>query len=88
MKHLSIKIYGKVQGVFFRQSAYEEASRLGINGTVKNIPDGTVLVEAEADEDKLEEFLDWCKSGPEHAYVEKIETTPGEVQNYQGFQIA
>jgi acylphosphatase len=86
-KHLTIKIHGRVQGVFFRKSAYEEANKLGIKGSVRNAPDGTVWIEAEAAEDKLDRFLEWCKDGPQHAEVDKIETTEKELKYFREFEI-
>jgi acylphosphatase len=72
-RHLDIKIYGKVQGVFFRWSSRLEAEKLGITGCVENKPDGSVWIEAESEKENLEKFLDWCRKGPEKAKVEKIE---------------
>lgn len=45
MKHISIRIYGRVQGVGFRVSAQKKADELGITGFVRNEPDGTVYLE-------------------------------------------
>ena len=47
IKHFDITVQGKVQGVWFRDSTMKEAKRLGINGFVRNEPDGSVYVEAE-----------------------------------------
>ena len=84
-KHLNIKIYGQVQGVFFRVSAKEQAEKLGITGFARNEKDGTVYIEAEGDEKKLDQFLEWCRNGPEAAQVEKIEVTEGPLKNFSGF---
>lgn len=73
MKHLEIKIYGQVQGVGFRASAQTKAKELRILIFAKNEPDGTVLIEAEGEEENLEKFLAWCKKGPLFARVEKVE---------------
>lgn len=73
MKHFNIKISGKVQGVFFRTSAKEQAVKLGITGFVQNEPDGTVYIEAEGKDEDLKEFLAWCKEGPELAEVERVD---------------
>lgn len=86
-KHLKIKIYGRVQGVFFRKSARDEAHRLEIKGIVRNEPDGTVSIEAEASADRLDKFLEWCRNGPEQAAVDKIETEENEIENYRSFEI-
>jgi acylphosphatase len=47
MKHINIKITGKVQGVFFRASTKAVADQIGVKGFVKNEKDGSVYVEAE-----------------------------------------
>lgn len=69
---LTLTIHGRVQGVFFRETACVEAKRLGLVGTVANNPDGTVKVIAEGTKETLEEFKKWCERGPERAQVEKI----------------
>jgi acylphosphatase len=73
MKRLSIKIYGRVQGVGFRYAAYEGMKRLGLEGLRRNELDGSVYIEAEGDEAALKEFLAWCHKGPELAKVERVE---------------
>ncbi len=72
-KHLSIKIYGLVQGVFFRHSAKREAERLGMTGSARNEPDGSVCIEIEGKEKDLKKFLEWCRQGPATAIIKKIE---------------
>lgn len=68
-----IKISGKVQGVFFRKSAKDEADRLGLVGWIRNDADGSVETLAVGPKEKLEEFIKWCKSGPPLAEVENVE---------------
>ena len=82
MRHLNIRVFGRVQGVFFRTSAKERADDLGIKGFVRNESDDTVYIEAEGEEENLQKFLEWCKKGPEGAAVEKIETAEGELKNF------
>jgi acylphosphatase len=67
-----LQIFGKVQGVFYRQSAQEMAKSLSLNGWVKNLPDASVLLEAEGEKEKLEMFLAWCKQGPSRAKVDSV----------------
>ncbi|WPP48140.1 acylphosphatase [Catalinimonas niigatensis] len=81
-KHYTIRVYGKVQGVFFRANAQDKAESLGVLGWVKNEPDGSVIIEAEGPEEALDEFFSWCKHGPTYAKVERVEY---EEQNTQGF---
>lgn len=87
MKHLQVTISGKVQGVFFRASTKAVADALGVKGLVMNQKDGSVYVEAEGDEFSLEEFLDFCRSGPEKSVVEKVVVQDGELKNYRNFEI-
>lgn len=87
MKHYTIQVFGKVQGVFFRASTREKATELGISGWVKNKPDGSVLIEAEGPDDKLQSLLSWCRQGPPHANVKKVEYADGELQNYDQFEV-
>ncbi len=68
-----IKVFGYVQGVFFRYTTRKIARRLGLTGYVKNMPDSTVYIEAEGPDDKLLELLEFSKKGPKHAHVERVE---------------
>ena len=68
--HLLIK--GKVQGVFYRASAKEEADRLHLTGWVKNTREGHVEVLASGPEEDLRLFAEWCKKGPERAVVSDL----------------
>ncbi len=70
MKHVNIRVSGKVQGVFFRASTKEQADQLGVKGFARNEPNGDVYIEAEGEEDKLNLFLEWCARGPSKARVE------------------
>ncbi|MFM6976658.1 MAG: acylphosphatase [Sphingobacteriaceae bacterium] len=87
MRNLTITVYGKVQRVFFRVSAKAVADALGVKGLVMNQPDGSVYIEAEADEFSLKEFLTFCHQGPDNARVEKVETDEGVFKNYRNFEI-
>ena len=82
----SIKISGKVQGVFFRAGACAKAIEFGLTGWVANTSDGGVEIVAEGSENNLNSFIDWCGSGPSTAVVEKVEVSPrqvsGEFENF------
>ena len=86
-KHFSIRISGVVQGVFFRASAKRKADAYGIKGYVKNERDGSVYVEAEGEEKNLEEFIRWCRTGPERASVKSCEVNEGAVKGFSDFVI-
>lgn len=86
-KHLNIRVSGKVQGVFYRQNTREQAQKNGICGWVKNQPDGTVYIEAEGEETALENFVAWCRRGPERARVTGVEVEEGTLNTYSSFEI-
>jgi len=87
MKSLSIRLSGKVQGVFFRASAKVIADQLDVKGIVRNEPDGSVYIEAEAHEKILNQFVDWCKKGPAHAEVMTFVIAQMPEKGYVEFRI-
>ena len=87
MKHVSIHVTGRVQGVFFRASAMEKAKEFKIKGTVRNNRDGSVSINAEGDEEALRQFIEWCKVGPRAARVERCEVKEEPLQNFKSFSI-
>lgn len=70
---IKIKIYGIVQGVFFRASAVDKANELGIVCEPQNMPDNTVEINVQGEKNSINKFIEWCKNGPDLAKVEKIE---------------
>lgn len=87
MKHLNIKIYGLVQGVFFRTEAKRQADELGITGFAENQSDGSVYIEAEGEKEKLNQFVKWCNVGPKMAKVEKVVVTEDKLKNFLKFAV-
>ena len=67
-----LMISGRVQGVFYRASAQQEAQRLGLTGEISNLPDGRVEATAEGPRAAVEEFVEWCRRGPPAAEVEHV----------------
>jgi acylphosphatase len=68
-----LQISGLVQGVFYRETARREASRLGLSGWVRNRSDGSVEAVAEGAPEALEAFVAWCRRGPVQARVEDVQ---------------
>jgi acylphosphatase len=87
MKHLDIRVSGKVQGVFYRDTSKAVADQLGVKGTVKNETDGTVSIEAEGDDFSLELFLEFCHKGSDKAEVEQVEVNESPMKNYRNFEV-
>ncbi len=72
MDRLHIKVFGSVQGVFFRAGAQGEARRLGLFGWCRNLPDGSVEIVAEGERQALEELLSWSREGPAGSSVSDV----------------
>ncbi|MDX2001604.1 MAG: acylphosphatase [Chitinophagales bacterium] len=87
MKHYNIRVTGKVQGVFFRDSTKKKAVELGVCGYVRNEADGSVFIEAEGEELALAQFLAWCTQGPSAARVDSLQMEIAAPQKFRSFEI-
>lgn len=83
-----LRIVGRVQGVYFRASACQEAQSLGLAGWVRNCPDGSVELVAEGTRDNLGQLIAWCHRGPPGARVTEVSVQWQEPeQSFNGFVI-
>lgn len=84
---IKASIFGRVQGVGFRYSTTHTAKQIGVNGIVKNEPDGSVYVEAVGTEEQIEQFITELAKGPSpSAQVDRVEVEyDSSVTNYSGF---
>jgi acylphosphatase len=73
-KRIHIIVSGRVQGVFYRLSTKRKAKILNLTGWVKNLPDRTVEIIAEGEEDNLRKLLVWCRKGSLIARVDDMKT--------------
>jgi len=84
-----IVVRGRVQGVFFRASAQQEALRLGLTGEVRNLPDGSVEAIVEGEKKAVDEFVAWCRRGPPSAEVEDVQVKLGPPRGeFRTFRVA
>lgn len=72
MRRIRAFVSGRVQGVSYRAATRTEARRLGLVGWVRNRDDGSVELEAEGPEDKVEALVQWCHHGPPAARVASV----------------
>jgi acylphosphatase len=84
-KHYNITVRGHVQGVGFRYNARRQALTLGLDGFVKNMPDGSVYVEVEGNESELDEFVDWCRKGPSGSRIIDVIVSKSNLEGLSGF---
>ena len=73
MRKVTLIVHGRVQGVFYRDSTMRKARELGLAGTVRNLPDGTVQIVAQGHPDALEKLIRWAYDGPPAAVVSDVE---------------
>ena len=79
---------GRVQGVGFRFFTRRRAGALGVSGWVRNLPDGTVEVEACGSNRALEELRHELRQGPTGSRVTEVRETPlNEIPEQSGFEI-
>jgi acylphosphatase len=82
-----VRVSGRVQGVFFRDSTRREAERRGVAGWVRNCGDGTVEAVFEGPSDAVAALVDVCRAGPGHADVREVDVEPEEPEGLRGFEV-
>jgi acylphosphatase len=78
---------GRVQGVFFRASAREQAMRLGVSGYARNLPDGRVEILVCGEAAAVAHLRDWLRTGPPAARVTGVACEPLDYHPHAGFVI-
>ncbi len=79
-----LRISGHVQGVFFRVWAQGQARELGVNGWIRNCPDGSVEAHVAGEEDCVVRMIERMRRGPANARVDDVEVAevePGELSH-------
>ena len=78
---------GRVQGVWFRDSTRREAARLGVAGSARNLPDGTVEVVAEGEPGAVDGLEAFVRGGPGHAEVSDLDVSSEDPEGLSGFDV-
>jgi acylphosphatase len=78
---LRMVISGRVQGVFFRGAAADQARALGVTGYARNLDDGTVEIVAEGARKALDLLAAWAHRGPRAARVDEVRAEWGDCLN-------
>ncbi len=88
VERIEIRVYGMVQGVFFRHHTRLRALELAVSGTVENLPDGSVRVIAQGSQESLRALTEWLSHGPPLAHVERLVVKRSEPKaDSKGFSI-
>lgn len=82
-----VKIKGLVHGVSFRSSMAQLAADLGVRGWVRNNPDGSVEAFLEGDARNVKRVLDWARTGPPRARVDRLVVEEASPRNHRDFRI-
>ncbi len=83
-----VRVYGRVQGVFFRANTKRVADKYGVKGYVRNMPDGSVEAVLEGDEEAVSRVIEWMHVGPPMARVDRVEVRDEEYRGeFTDFQI-
>ncbi len=81
-------VSGQVQGVWFRESTRRVATRLALNGSASNLPDGRVEVVAVGSEKSIDDLVVWLRHGPPMARVDEVIEETIEDPHLSGFTTA
>ena len=82
-----VRIYGRVQGVFFRAWTSEQAAELGVRGWVRNCPDGRVEAHVEGEEGAVDAMIERMRGGPPSAKVDDLRTWDADICDFDGFEV-
>jgi acylphosphatase len=88
LTQVHVFISGRVQGVGYRLWSVRQAKQLGLNGWVKNIPDGRVEAVFVGEKEALNQMIQLCYSGPHSAQVTKVLTKLEKPQKFTTFEIS
>jgi acylphosphatase len=82
-----VVVHGRVQGVFFRDSVRGRAESHGVAGWARNRPDGAVEAVFEGPPGAVERLVDFARSGPRSADVDRVEVSEEEPEGLGGFEV-
>jgi acylphosphatase len=80
-------VHGRVQGVFFRGATEARAAEAGLAGWVCNRPDGSVEAVFEGDAEAVAALVEFCRAGPRHARVLRLEVFEEPPEGLRGFRV-
>ena len=87
MERKRLIVHGRVQGVFYRDTARRRAESLGVAGWARNCADGTVELVLEGDSDAVEALVRFAHEWPSGALVDRVDIADEEPEGLSGFRI-
>ena len=87
-KGWQIFVTGRVQGVGFRFFTQQQATKLHLNGSVRNLADGRVEIIVSGEQRPLQQFTQWLEQGgPRSAKIEHLEYLTWQGDMPHGFHL-
>jgi len=87
MKSVRVRISGCVQGVWYRAWTERTATAHGLDGWVRNCPDGAVEAMFSGPATEVDAMIEACREGPPAARVTDMEINPAEAPDEPGFSV-
>jgi acylphosphatase len=87
LRRVRVRIHGRVQGVFFRDTLRRRAESRGVAGWVANRGDGTVEAVLEGREADIDALVGFCRQGPARAEVDHVDVSSEPPEGLTGFKI-
>ena len=88
LRRVRVRVHGRVQGVFFRQSAARAAAEAGVAGYARNLPDGSVEAAFEGSPEAVDRLVAFARTGPPDAEVREVEVAEEPPEGVRGFSVA
>jgi acylphosphatase len=87
--HIDIKISGLNPKIITnRFELYKEARLRNICGSIRYHDPGTIMVSAEGEKEKLDEFGEWCRDNLSHDETGIVIESSDRLMNYNDFIIS
>ena len=82
-----LRLFGRVQGVFFRQWTLDQARQLGVAGWVHNRPDGSLEAHLEGEEAAVTQLAERMQRGPSQARVDDVMAEDAAPEDLKEFTV-
>lgn len=87
MTRKRVIVSGRVQGVFFRDTARQRAESAGVSGWIRNTPEGAVEAVFEGEPEAVDELVDFCRRGPSRAEVASVDVEEEQPEGLSRFEV-
>jgi acylphosphatase len=88
LRRVRVRVRGRVQGVFFRQTIARGAAEAGVAGYARNLPDGSVEAAFEGSPEAVDRLVAFARTGPPDAEVREVEVAEEPPEGVRGFSVA